>query len=51
MVGIEVKKCRIYSRYNRDEVEIPAHNYQVNHEGSSGSMEASLALDFIEGMY
>jgi hypothetical protein len=47
-MGVRKKKCKICSKYNRDEIEIPPHNCQVNHEGSSGSMEAGLALDSIK---
>ena len=50
-MGVRKKKCKICSKYNRDEIEIPPHNCQVNHEGSSGSMEAGLALDLIKELY
>ena len=41
-------KCSIYQQYNKQQEEIPTHRCNVNHEGSSGSMESALALTLCE---
>ena len=49
--ALKKKPCRTYLTYNEDGATIPPHNCNVNHEGSSGSMEGDLALELLQGIH
>ena len=46
-MGVKKKRCRTCLMYNEDGAIMPPHNCNVNHEGSSGSMEGDLCLDLL----
>ena len=50
-MGVLKKKCSTCGVADRRGVEIPSHTCNVNHVDSSGSMEASLALNLTIDMY
>ena len=50
-MGVMKKKCRICLKASREAKEPPVHSCQVNHFGSSGAMESSLALKLTNEIY
>ena len=49
-VGVKCKKCTRCTIANKNNTTVRTHNCPVNHIGSSGSMEASMALELITNM-
>ena len=49
--GVCAKKCAKCGRAKRFGIDPPEHDCTINHEGSSGSMEAKLALRLTEEIY
>ena len=49
--GVRSKKCVKCSRYKRLGTSPNVHRCTINHEGSSGSMEAKLALELTTNMF
>ena len=49
--GVKSKKCSKCTRAKQRGVEVGEHYCTVNHTGSSGAMEASLALDLITELF
>ena len=49
--GVLKKKCFTCEKHNTTQQNIPEHRCNVNHVGSSGSMESTLALRIVEGLH
>ena len=50
-MGVLSKKCSICSAHNRtNNTAVPPHSCMINHDGSSGSMEAKLGVMMLEGI-
>ena len=47
-MGVLCKKCKTCSNFNRKDMEPPIHPYPVNHEASSGAMEARCCCTLLE---
>ena len=49
--GVKAKKCAKCGRAKRLGINPPPHSCTINHEGSSGSMEAKLALELTKKLH
>ena len=50
-VAVRAKKCSKCSRANSNQTRVKNHICPINHSGSSGSMEATVALDLTTEIY
>ena len=48
---LELKKSSTSQLYNDTQNDIPTHRFNVNHEGSSWSMESALALSMVDDVF
>ena len=51
MRGVMQKKCSICTSYNKRDLPVPEHTCNINHEGSSGSMESILCRKLLEEVH
>ena len=50
-LAVRAKKCAKFSLANKNSVRVIPHTFPVNHGGSSGSMEAKVALDLTSDIH
>ena len=50
-MGVLCKKCSTCRTFNKKQIEPPLHACPINHENSSGSMEASLCVTLVNEVH